>query len=94
MPEPDPEGVWIETDEDGAWRVVSEHWDHGNRRHRISRAVRILRQEAWGGWRCWGCGEPMPLFRRADARFCGEGCRKRAARARRRRRSLHQGAGP
>jgi hypothetical protein len=47
------------------------------------RAKRILRNLQWGGWLCQWCREPVPLWRRADARFCCEGCRKRAARQRR-----------
>lgn len=32
---------------------------------------------------CESCGGPLPLLARADARFCGATCRKRASRARR-----------
>lgn len=51
-------------------------------RHRIDRAKRILRALARDGWRCAWCSGPVPLFRRVDAVFCSDGCRKRAARQR------------
>ena len=55
----------------------------GNRKARMQRAKAVLRNLRWGGWLCSWCFEPVPLFRRADAQFCCEGCRKRAARMRR-----------
>ena len=86
MPEPDPHGVRIEHYDDGSWTTICEAWPEGNRRHRIARMLRIARLERGSGWRCSWCRGEMPLFRRTDARFCGEGCRKRAARERRWRR--------
>lgn len=83
MPGPDPEGLDIEEYEDGGFRITAEIWAHGNRRNRISRMQRVSRNIRRGGWKCWRCGEPVPLYKRADARFCSEGCRKRAARGRR-----------
>ena len=35
------------------------------------------------GWACRQCCAPIPMYRRADARYCCEGCRKLAARRRR-----------
>ena len=87
MPEPDPDGVRIEEWPDGSIHVISEVWWHGNRRHRLARGARIARLEWGSGWRCWWCGDEVPLFRRTDARFCSESCRKRAARERRKWRS-------
>lgn len=49
----------------------------------MARAKRILQNLAANGWACGLCGGPVPEYRRADARHCGEGCRKRAARSRR-----------
>lgn len=45
--------------------------------------MRMMRNLRRNGWCCEWCGGPVPEFRRADARYCREGCRKRAARARR-----------
>jgi len=84
MPAPVPDAVWIETDENGGVTVCYEKpfWG-GKPRDRKKRAIAMLRKEARGRWRCDWCREPIPTFRRVDARFCGEGCRKRAARQRR-----------
>lgn len=86
MPAPDPSGLDCEERDDGSFTITAEVWWHGNRRHRIARMMAVARRIRWGGWRCLNCGEPVPLYRRADALFCGEGCRKRAARERRQRR--------
>jgi len=83
MPHPDPDGLRIEDNPDGSYRVVAEVWPHGNRRHRIARMLAVLRRIKHGGWRCWRCGTEVALFKRADARYCGEQCRKAAARERR-----------
>lgn len=82
MPAPDPEGLYLEEYEDGSISVISEIWEHGNRRHRLARAKRVLRNLRWD-WRCSWCREDIPLHKRADARFCSERCRKAKARQRR-----------
>lgn len=83
MPPPDPEGLFIETMDNGRWRLLAEIWAHGNRRHRLARLSAVSRNLRQGGWTCRACGGPIPVVRRADARYCSEGCRKREARARR-----------
>jgi hypothetical protein len=84
MAEPDIDGIEIEDGESGGFVVTAQIWPDGNRRHRIARALAVLRNLKRDGWRCAWCGDPIPTFRRADAMFCREGCRK--ARARRHRR--------
>lgn len=83
MPAPDPNGLSIEEYDDGGFRLTAEVWAEGNRRHRLARMRAVTRRLRWGGWKCRGCGEPMPLCKRADADYCSESCRKRAARRRR-----------
>lgn len=89
MPEPDPYGIELGPDWPERVSVLVYHslsaafYGGGNKRHRIDRAKRILSNLRWGGWCCPWCKEPVPLLKRADARYCSEGCRKRAARARR-----------
>lgn len=83
MPEPDPEGIEIEEGDDGGFRVVAQVWDYGNRRHRLARMRAVMWNMRRDRWRCEECGEPVPSCRRTDARYCGEGCRKRQARRRR-----------
>ena len=83
MPGPDPQGLDITEHGGGDFTITAEVWPHGNRRARIARMLAIRRNIIASGWRCLWCGDPVPLYRRADARYCCEGCRKRAARERR-----------
>lgn len=89
MPGPDPTGIWYEVEPDGRLRVMGEVYPSscplwpGNPRSRLARMRAICRNVAFGGWRCTWCHDPVPIWRRADACFCSEGCRKRAARERR-----------
>lgn len=80
MPEPDPHGV--EPGDSGPLSLYVYHFFCGNVRHRNARAQRILYNLRWGGWRCPECRGYVPMFRRADAIFCRESCRKKAARRR------------
>ena len=45
-------------------------------------------------WRCKHCDNPIPLYRRADARFCRKYCRKAVARLRRTRGRLGRWTDP
>lgn len=82
MPAPDPDALWIE-EENGRLKVVYEAYlwtgNHGNRR---ARAIAIFLRLQRGDWKCRACGGPIPAFRRTDARYCRESCRKRAKRRR------------
>jgi len=55
----------------------------GNNGNRKARAVAILKRLAQGKWFCRWCGDDLPDHLRADAIYCRESCRKRAARSRR-----------
>lgn len=83
MPEPDPFGISMERDGQGGYGLTAEIWWHGNRRNRIARMQAIARKLRLGGWLCEHCGQPVPINKRADARYCRERCRKAAARIRR-----------
>ena len=85
MPAPDPSGLYIEEYDDGSSTITCEVWWHGNRATRINRMKRITENIRWNGWHCKHCGDPIPLYRRADAIYCRERCRKAAARNRSRR---------
>src|SRR6478736_5513460 len=78
MPAPDPNGLDIEEYE-GGFTVTAELWWYGNRRHRIARMKAVARRIRCGGWRCLACHSPVALYKRADANFCSERCRKGAA---------------
>jgi hypothetical protein len=84
MPGPEPSAVWIEESQSGRLSVAYDVFLITNRTARKRRALAMLRNVERGGWLCRWCSEPVPLDRRTDARFCGESCRKKAARARRR----------
>lgn len=85
MPAPDPSGIYIEECEGGGLRLTCEIWWHGNRTNRVRRMMRIAENIRLSGWRCEHCGELIPLYRRVDAIYCRERCRKAAARNRLRR---------
>ena len=82
MPAPNPDGITIEQRPDG-WGVLVDTFMLAGRTQRMLRAKRILRNLVADGWCCRWCGGPVPEYRRADARYCCEGCRKRDARSRR-----------
>lgn len=87
MPGPDPFGLIYDETPDGRPLVRAEIWADsrgpfpGNPRHRLARARAVLLNLYRGGWLCPWCGDPVPIWRRADAVYCCEGCRKRARRA-------------
>lgn len=83
MPAPDPSGLWIEELENGGLPVMAEQplWCKQNG-SRMARARAVLHNPVRDGWTCHHCTDPISEFRRADARFCCHGCKKRAARAR------------
>lgn len=79
---PDPRGLHLTEYGGGRYGITSEIWEHGNKRHRLARAKAVLKNLSQNDWRCMWCGEEVPIYRRADARFCRERCRKASARAR------------
>lgn len=87
MPGPDPDGIDLGYDYPRRLSVLVHRSDAnilyggGNMRHRNSRAVSVLKR-LFRGWLCHWCNDPVPIYRRADACYCSQGCRKRAARCR------------
>lgn len=81
MPAPDPDAVWLEVNKYGRLAVsyYGAFWDR-NSKSRKRRAVAMLKRAAKGNWICLWCGGELPYFKRVDARYCCEGCRKRRAR--------------
>lgn len=85
MPAPDPFAIGYDETEDGRPLVLGEVWPGkgwfpGNPRHRKARISAVARKVLADGWTCPECGDPVPLWRRADAVFCSAGCKKRAKR--------------
>jgi hypothetical protein len=68
MPAPDPMGIELGPDWPELVAVLAHHFpvwaghSGGNRRHRIARAVAILRNLKRGGWLCLWCKEPVPIY--------------------------------
>ncbi len=83
MPGPDPAALWIEEYADRPTVSFHAYFWTGNDGNRHKRAEGMVRRLARGDWKCSWCGDPLPDWRRVDAQYCCEGCRKRAARARR-----------
>ncbi|KHQ53176.1 hypothetical protein A9320_19395 [Ruegeria sp. PBVC088] len=80
MPGPDPHAFWI-VDSDPSSPRASYHsylWT-GNGGNRKARAIAILKGLMRRDWHCRWCGNTLPDYARADARYC----RKAAARRRR-----------
>lgn len=81
------DGVRIEEYEGGGYRVVADVSRDGNKRARLARLRRVGQRMKWGGWKCAHCGDPVPEYRRADAKYCRPACRKAAQRRRLKRRA-------
>lgn len=88
MGAPDPDGIHIEFDGNRAL-VQYQIWREANPKSRKARAISILLLigRDGEGWQCSWCGDFIPIFKRADARYCCNGCRKAEARVRRKRRN-------
>ena len=87
MPAPDPFGLSYDETPSGQPLVTAEVWPSSglfasNRRNRLKRLRAVYRLVRRDGWLCLWCKDPVPIYRRADACYCCEGCRKHAARAR------------
>lgn len=83
MPGPEPDTVWFEEFEGRLLATFEPYFWTGNVGNRKSRAVAMLKRILLHDWTCLWCGDDLPEWRRADACYCCEGCRKRAARQRR-----------
>ncbi|AUQ53187.1 hypothetical protein PhaeoP92_00481 [Phaeobacter inhibens] len=84
MPGPTPGSVWIEVVDGRACATFERYLWSDNFMHRLQRATALTRRVSNGSWVCRWCGNELPDFRRTDALYCGESCRKKAARQRRR----------
>lgn len=83
MPGPNPHELWIDDDDPARPAVSFQNYSWTNNSgNRKARAISILRRLQLKDWACRWCGDPLPEYKRADALYCGESCRKRSARAR------------
>jgi len=90
MPGPIPNALWFEEWDGRLSAVYERYYGTGNVANRQARARAIMRRMARGTWYCSWCADDLPVWRRADAQYCSERCRKKAARSRR----AHRGVAP
>jgi len=84
MPGPDANTIWIEPNETGGYSAQFEvYFWTGNKANRLARVKAIGKRMMGGTWRCRRCGDDLSQDKRADTRFCSEGCRKKSVRKRR-----------
>ncbi len=83
MAGPHPNTIWIERTAAGYRATYERYLCTGNEARRKARVMAIGKRMMQGTWRCKWCGDDLSQYKRADAQFCREGCRKRAARHRR-----------
>lgn len=83
MPGPEAGTIWLERDGKGYTAQMQAYFWTGNKGNRLRRVRAIGRRLIEGSWFCGWCGGELSFDKRADARFCRESCRKKAARQRR-----------
>lgn len=83
MPGPDAGTIWLERTDRGYHAEFHKYFWTGNDANRKARVIAVGKRMVQGTWCCRWCGDDLSFDKRADTRFCSEGCRKRAARDRR-----------
>ena len=86
MPAPDPYSIWIEPVMGGSVLMYYRYFGTGKAGNRKKRVARLCERLSQGDWVCRWCSDPIAIWRRTDARYCRERCRKKAARSRKRNR--------
>ena len=82
MPGPDPNSIWLELGYGCRYIMYHRYLSTGQAGNRKKRVERLAKRMAKGDWICRWCKDPLPLWRRVDALYCRESCRKRAVRGR------------
>lgn len=83
MPGPNPFDLWIEETDEGKKLSYYCYFWSGKLGHRKQRADVLIKRIRSGDWDCKHCDRPIPIFRRADALYCGLSCKQKAGRKRR-----------
>ena len=87
MPAPALDTVFIDGGDGWPQRLVYlQYPGDGGSANRDKRVRRLSARLSNGTWSCAWCGDDLPIHLRTDAIYCREGCRKAAARQRRKRR--------
>lgn len=87
MPAPCPFAIWIEPMHEGSIITFENYRGCISAPHRSQRVNTIRKRLAVGNWVCRWCGDPIAIWKRIDTLYCGESCRKKAARKRKHRSS-------
>ncbi len=74
--------IWIEEYDPPYVRMMGTYFSWQNSTH-VQRRVGVLAAKYSRGWHCGRCRELMPVWKRVDAKYCTESCRKMDARDRR-----------
>ena len=73
MPKLDPHALWL----NGNGITFESCWPLGSNTNRKARVIAILYRIRRQTWNCNQCGDPLGLQKQADAKFCGDSCRKK-----------------
>ena len=82
MPDPSETLIWIE-ELDPPHVTMTYSIRPWQNRTQVARRVSRLCQKYARGWHCQRCEKLMPVWKRVDAVYCCESCRKLSARERR-----------
>ena len=84
MPAPVPHTIWIEPMFGGSLITFENYLGQRQSLHRQRRVTSLVTRISKNTWQCPLCSSPLPMWKRADAVYCRESCRKKAARGRKR----------
>ena len=83
IPGPTPHSIFIEPMFGGTLITFENYLGLNRSPHRLARAETIAVRIAKNTWKCASCSSSLPIWKRADAIYCGESCRKKDAYQRR-----------
>mgnify|MGYP006115360327 FL=1 len=84
MPAPAPNTIWVSPIFGGSLITFENYLGQRQSLHRQRRATILVMRISKNTWQCPWCSSRLPMWKRVDAIYCGESCRKKAARGRKR----------
>ena len=85
MPGPAPHAIWVETMLGGSLVTFENYFGQRQSLHREQRSKALSNRLSKNTWQCRWCSSSLPSWKRVDAYYCRESCRKKAARKRKQR---------
>ena len=79
MPGPAPHSIWFETIYGGSLVTFENYLGQRQSLHREQRAQALSNRLLQNTWKCRWCSSSLPIWKRSDAIYCGESCRKKDA---------------